>query len=63
MWTHINICLIFYLELQVQEGSECSLSVQCGWDMAEDQVKTEASAGEGETEPSMLLQKLKSNIS
>ncbi|KAG1948573.1 DNA-binding protein RFX5 isoform X1 [Pimephales promelas] len=31
--------------------------------MAEDQVKTEASAGEGETEPSMLLQKLKSNIS
>ncbi|XP_077051299.1 DNA-binding protein RFX5 [Siphateles boraxobius] len=29
--------------------------------MAEDQVKTEAS--EGETEPSMLLQKLKSNIS
>ncbi|XP_056124318.1 DNA-binding protein RFX5 [Rhinichthys klamathensis goyatoka] len=31
--------------------------------MAEDQLKTEASAGEGETEPSMLLQKLKSNIS
>uniref|UniRef100_A0A8C2JT14 Regulatory factor X, 5 n=1 Tax=Cyprinus carpio TaxID=7962 RepID=A0A8C2JT14_CYPCA len=31
--------------------------------MAEDQLKADASAGEGETEPSMLLQKLKSNIS
>lgn len=31
--------------------------------MAEDPLKTDASAGEGETEPSMLLQKLKSNIS
>ncbi|XP_026087639.1 DNA-binding protein RFX5-like [Carassius auratus] len=30
--------------------------------MAEDQLKADASAGEGETEPSMLLQKLKSNI-
>ncbi|XP_056597562.1 DNA-binding protein RFX5-like [Triplophysa dalaica] len=31
--------------------------------MAEDPLKSDASAGEGDTEPSMLLQKLKSNIS
>ncbi|XP_051527741.1 DNA-binding protein RFX5-like isoform X3 [Myxocyprinus asiaticus] len=31
--------------------------------MAEDHLKADASAGEGETEPSMLLQKLKNNIS
>ncbi|XP_051519654.1 DNA-binding protein RFX5 isoform X3 [Myxocyprinus asiaticus] len=31
--------------------------------MAEDHLKADSSAGEGETEPSMLLQKLKNNIS
>lgn len=31
--------------------------------MAEDQLKADSSAGEGETEPNTLLQKLKSNIS
>ncbi|KAI7799164.1 DNA-binding protein RFX5 [Triplophysa rosa] len=31
--------------------------------MADDPLKSDASAGEGDTEPSMLLQKLKSNIS
>ncbi|KAA0710095.1 DNA-binding protein RFX5 [Triplophysa tibetana] len=31
--------------------------------MAEDPLKSDASAGDGDTEPSMLLQKLKSNIS
>ncbi|KAI4905422.1 hypothetical protein NFI96_026322 [Prochilodus magdalenae] len=31
--------------------------------MMEDRIKTDASSGEGDTEPSMLLQKLKNNIS
>ncbi|KAL6457695.1 hypothetical protein MHYP_G00346580 [Metynnis hypsauchen] len=31
--------------------------------MMEDRIKTDASSGDGDTEPSMLLQKLKSNIS